>query len=203
VVQEYESNLLAEDSDDEKKIFKAEARAERKVKATKKTEIKKYLQRVHPYQRQNGETSKPTRPGRCFNCGERGHWKRDCPKEIKPQNKISIFNYNHSNANDIVSNELINLNQNKLNVPLSPVGSLKAHINEWKNIVAHDYIISIIENGYKLPLEQITENTFLDNNKSAKDNMTCFKRNRTFITKRLYFYSRIQATCCRSFNSSL
>jgi hypothetical protein len=68
---------------------------------------------------------------------------------------------------------LINLNQDKLNVPLSPVGSLKTRINEWKNIVAHDYIISIIENGYKLPLEQITENTFLDNNKSAKDIMTC------------------------------
>ena len=44
VVQEYESNPLAEDSDDEKKIFKAEARAERKVKAIKKTEIKKYSQ---------------------------------------------------------------------------------------------------------------------------------------------------------------
>ena len=44
VVQEYESNPLVEDSDDEKKIFKAEARAERKVKAIKKTEIKKYSQ---------------------------------------------------------------------------------------------------------------------------------------------------------------
>jgi hypothetical protein len=49
---------------------------------------------------------------------------------------------------------------------------LKAHIDEWKNIGANDYIISIIENGYKLPLKQTPENNFLDNNKSAKDNMT-------------------------------
>ena len=67
---------------------------------------------------------------------------------------------------------MINLNQDKLNVPLSPIGSLKAHIDEWKNIGANDYIISIIENGYKLPLKQIPESTFLDNNKSEKDNMT-------------------------------
>jgi len=61
---------------------------------------------------------------------------------------------------------LINLNQDELNVPLSPVGSLKPHIDEWKNIGANDYIISIIENGYKLPLfKQIPENNFIDNNK--------------------------------------
>ena len=55
---------------------------------------------------------------------------------------------------------------------MSPVDSLKAHIDEWKNIGANDYIISIIENGYKLPLKRIPENTCIDNNKSAKDNMT-------------------------------
>lgn len=93
---------------------------------------------MHLYQRQNGETSKPVRPGRCVNCGERGHWNRDCSEEIKPQNKISIFHYNHSNADNIVSSESINLNQDELNVPLSPVGSLKAHIDEWKNIGAND-----------------------------------------------------------------
>jgi hypothetical protein len=83
-VQEYESNSLAEDSEDEKKIFKPEARAERKAKATEKSEVKKYSQRVHHYQRQNGETPKPVRPGKCFKCGERWHWKRDWPEEIKP-----------------------------------------------------------------------------------------------------------------------
>ena len=33
VVQEYEANPLADDSEDERKLFKAESRAERKVKA--------------------------------------------------------------------------------------------------------------------------------------------------------------------------
>jgi hypothetical protein len=33
VVQEYEANPLADDSEDEKKLFKAESRAERRVKA--------------------------------------------------------------------------------------------------------------------------------------------------------------------------
>jgi hypothetical protein len=70
-----------------------------------------------------------------------------------------------------------------------------------KYIGENDYIISIIENGYKVPFKHTPENTFLDNNKSAKD--FCFKRSRKFITKRLYFYSRIQVTCYKSFNSSL
>jgi hypothetical protein len=45
VVQEYEANPLEDDSDDEKKLFKAEARAERKVKAEKSKKTK----RTHPY----------------------------------------------------------------------------------------------------------------------------------------------------------
>jgi hypothetical protein len=45
VVQEYEANPLADDSDDEKKLFKAESRAERKVKAEKSKKTK----RTHPY----------------------------------------------------------------------------------------------------------------------------------------------------------
>jgi SET domain-containing protein len=66
VVQEYEANPLADDSDDEKKLFKAEARAERKVKAEKSKKTK----RTHPYV--TPATDKFTqgqKPGRCFNCG--------------------------------------------------------------------------------------------------------------------------------------
>jgi hypothetical protein len=41
VVQEYEANPLADESNDEKKLFKAEARAERKVKAEKSKKTKR------------------------------------------------------------------------------------------------------------------------------------------------------------------
>ena len=46
VDQEYESNPLADDSDDEKKMIKAQSRAERKFKAEK---TKRNAARSHPY----------------------------------------------------------------------------------------------------------------------------------------------------------
>ena len=45
VVQEYEANPLADDSEDERKLLNAESRAERKVKAEKSKKTK----RTHPY----------------------------------------------------------------------------------------------------------------------------------------------------------
>jgi hypothetical protein len=45
LIQEYEANPLADDSEDEKKLFTAESRAERKVKAEKSKKTK----RTHPY----------------------------------------------------------------------------------------------------------------------------------------------------------
>ena len=63
VVQEYEAHPLADES-----------RAERKVKAEKSKKTK----RTHPYV--TPATDKFTqgqKPGRCFNCGVNGHWKRN------------------------------------------------------------------------------------------------------------------------------
>jgi hypothetical protein len=49
VVHEYEQNLLADDSDDEKKMNKAEVRTDRKFKAEKNKKSKKF--RTKPYTR--------------------------------------------------------------------------------------------------------------------------------------------------------
>ncbi|XP_060597031.1 uncharacterized protein LOC132750954 [Ruditapes philippinarum] len=100
VVQEYEANPLASDSDDEKRIFKAEARASKKYKAEKSKKTKSA--RNWPYRKQQRmftETSPGSqqlvgrqgrRPGLCFACGKPGHWRGapECP-ERNTNNKIS------------------------------------------------------------------------------------------------------------------
>ena len=104
VVNEYVTNPLASDSEDEKRIFKAEARATRKYKAekTKKT------RRFRPYGKQTppktqglfeqSGTATSTQqarrpPGLCFACGKPGHWKGspECTAMLgQSNNKISI-----------------------------------------------------------------------------------------------------------------
>ncbi|XP_041453613.1 uncharacterized protein LOC121406809 [Lytechinus variegatus] len=104
LVDEYEQNTLADDSDDEKRMFKAEARAERKAKKSKKPERRRYFPysgyraspwKSHPgsQKEQGPSTSSYTsytpfgrttpeerkKPGICFSCGKPGHWKVDCP----------------------------------------------------------------------------------------------------------------------------
>lgn len=98
VVDEYVSNPLADNSDDEKKIYKAKVRAESKIK---KEKLKRRTERKNsPYTPLNTtrignsipvninstSTSKlETRPGRCFYCNEFGHWIRNCPKATSEQ----------------------------------------------------------------------------------------------------------------------
>ena len=86
VVKEYKKHQLAEDSEDEKRIQKATARAERKLKVSA---TKRAASRPRPYfsrEKTTPSVSAPVgnnaggwnrpKPGACFKCGGRGHWSR-------------------------------------------------------------------------------------------------------------------------------
>ena len=49
-------------------------------------------------------------------------------------------------------------------------GSLKRHAQWWHTNIKNDYIVSVIDHGYKLPLLDIPEPIILRNNKSSLDN---------------------------------
>ncbi|KAL5005756.1 hypothetical protein ScPMuIL_016914 [Solemya velum] len=109
VVSEYVANPIADDSDDEKKIFRAQARAERKAKS-EKTKNNRQSRRMVPYTNTTKSTAPnkddaPTwRPGRCFICGKRAHWANDCPDK----KKISLENSVIANTqSDILVNQYI------------------------------------------------------------------------------------------------
>lgn len=103
VVNEYISNPLASDSDDEKRIYKAEARANRKYKAERSKKTRR--PRTTPYGHRNASMTKVNEsaatattsqsmrrpPGLCFACGKPGHWKGapECTAS-NSNNKISI-----------------------------------------------------------------------------------------------------------------
>ena len=132
VVKEYQSNPLASDSEDKKRMMRAEARASRKMKQ-RRFERSRRMQRFQPFpqgyqstsatatsgQFQQG-TNIPTvnsvrsgrgrRPGLCYGCGKSGHWKFECLSAetvTKPGDKISInFECQSSENKTIYENAL-------------------------------------------------------------------------------------------------
>ncbi|KAK3107400.1 hypothetical protein FSP39_013730 [Pinctada imbricata] len=193
VVHEYESNPLAENSDDEKQIFKAQTRAERKLKEENKK--RKESRRFTPYtaykrpfaEKPAAAGSSSTKPGRCFGCGEKGHRKNECPKE-QTNNKISdIFNLSHLHFEKSLSqNNVLDMNQSTVRYVSdqareqspeqvnsqgfeSPVGSLRESIDEWVKIGTSEFILRVIKEGYMLPFKNEPQKVILKNNKSALD----------------------------------
>ncbi len=63
-------------------------------------------------------------------------------------------------------NECTTFRTNSENI-VTTVGKLKERISKWTEIGANTEILSIIENGYKLPLHTMPEEVELRNNRSA------------------------------------
>ncbi|VDI13137.1 Hypothetical predicted protein [Mytilus galloprovincialis] len=94
VVAEYTANPLAENSEDEKRMYKAQTRAEAKIKK-EKLKRKPTSSSPAPYTIPT-RTSHIDRPGKCFNCNKTGHWRRECPEvtrnasQSRPSDKIQM-----------------------------------------------------------------------------------------------------------------
>ena len=195
VVNEYVANPIAEDSEDERKMLRAQSRAERKSKAEKtKKSIKP---RQVPYAR-NADKDDSFKPGKCFNCGKRGHWADNCPdRKQKISNSLYLSNLDSSslfcssddnfycnnskirNANEKVSITIDCLQKVDLvtyvEKPVSPVGRLKNAIDEWRLITGNTHIIDVIQNGYKIPFKTEPDHKIIRNNRSSLDNASFVK----------------------------
>eukprot|EP00731_Ephydatia_muelleri_P026422 Em0018g522a len=85
VVAEYESDELAVDSDDEKRISRAEKEAEKKWLRKRKRQIDDRVDGARGVTgatqlRATSNVGATPRAGPCFGCGEWGHLKRSCPR---------------------------------------------------------------------------------------------------------------------------
>ncbi|CAG2245831.1 unnamed protein product [Mytilus edulis] len=109
VVQEYITNSIADDSEEEKRMNRAQSSFERKSKAEKAKKGPRPVRFPYNKDRTSDGKNSTYKPGRCFTCGNRGHWSDNCPQNKKTKiSTLSLLSLN----NDLLSS-IIKLN----NVP--------------------------------------------------------------------------------------
>lgn len=203
VVKEYDTNPLADDSEDERRLYRAESRANRKAKAEK---VKKTRRRFNPYIRPAATTVTSTegygtgskKPGLCFLCHKPGHWKNECElaKGINStNNKLSsncfVLNDlsmtekedNACEAQTFVKNDFLNdetyqpcIEAISEKAVESPVGRLRQAREKWRQAGANEYILRVITEGYSIPFREFPGDKCMKNNKSARDNMNFVRK---------------------------
>lgn len=104
VVDEYASHELASNSEDEKKIFRAETRAKRKMREASFRSRRRrpygfnFQQRTESSAIPRGGLQEPQqkfsfgpgrRPGVCYQCGKPGHWRAECFSYQRSSNATS------------------------------------------------------------------------------------------------------------------
>ncbi|CAG2227644.1 unnamed protein product [Mytilus edulis] len=170
-VTEYETHSLADDSEDEKRIIRAENKAARKIKNEKQSK----QHRSTPYstsQSSRFNSNAPRnnvpvqRPGKCYECGIPGHWRVDHQTgafgATMQRNKIDKISKNVNSFDKTVENfdsfdkstiakdthsQFVKLDNTfkstvtKVNSNDSPVNRLRNAYTYWQSINANDYIL--------------------------------------------------------------
>ena len=175
MVQEYKSNPVASDSDDEKRILKAEARASRKakdalkLKQQKKRRFLPYTSSARDRTRISPLVSTDMKSAACVAKWDTGRATvQKIHAGILRSIKDSILNVgNVTSTSSLESEDSVKADEN---LGKSPVGRLRSHLEKWKDITDDSYILDIVENGYKIPFRQMPPEVVLKNNKSARDN---------------------------------
>jgi len=182
-VTEYETHSLADDSEDEKRILRAEkAKSDKKNRQSRNTPYStsrttnRFISPITP--------NVPVQcPGKCYECGMSGHWRIDhqtgafgaltqknkIDKISKPVNILDLSD-NCFKEVDLVEQVLNDRHTNEVCSNDSPVGRLRYVYEYWQSIHAYDHILSAIRDGYKLPFYSEPNNCILRNNRSALDN---------------------------------
>ncbi|XP_071149234.1 uncharacterized protein [Mytilus edulis] len=165
------------------------------MKAERKTKKSRFTPISHPTSTRSSapipvETSLPVhRPGKCYECGKSGHWRKDHAAMKQSFDKISIdFEYlsdcqdfeefgisDSENIKYDCLNKSSFLNENNMSISKqvdnrSPIGMLKKAFDHWTKSGANDHVLGVIKNGYKLPFYTVPSICFLKNNRSALDN---------------------------------
>lgn len=158
-------------------------RAERKAREDRISRRRSY--RFAPYYKKpvaetatrmetDDKSTTSTKPCRCYDCGARGHWSRDCPRKDESnkmsKNFTSVLRNFETKMHVKVDNNLLNI--------CSPVGRLKSKVSEWEEMGANKSIVQLIKVGYKIPFKTEPSSVVLRNNRSALND-------KDFVTKEL------------------
>ena len=150
-VDEYVKNPIASDLEDKMKISKAQTRAERKVKEAKAKKLRDLREFTRPYPTTLSSTQTTFkesiwRPGHCYRCNKRGHWRKDCTEKLD-DNKISTFtSQNLLMVHSVITgNVKMEHRRQSSEISISPVGRLEESIGKWRSIGTNRYIVDASE----------------------------------------------------------